>query len=339
MMNRTHVPFGGDIKDYAYGPEHQFFLWDTAADALAESAGGSGIVGRPARVRNDLEPRDGSEFGGGAFGVRNRDREMMSRGRADLTFGNLGRAAGIAAGLPGPLGAFMTAAKLARNPDPFTGYSDYDRDLIDAVGSGRMTRGAADREQVARQGSAGDVAHQVAVRDANRRANAGRGGGGGGDSGRRAATDAHDRSMAGRGYRRGGRVSQNCYNDGGIAGAVRSDSPGRADNVETMASAGTYVIPADVVSALGEGNTPAGVQWLDQAVAKLLQGDSSALKFRDGGSVPVRVSGGEYAVPPQAVAALGKGSYKAGVRKIEHLIAEIRDRTAKKLRRLPKPRR
>lgn len=46
---------------------------------------------------------------------------------------------------------------------------------------------------------------------------------------------------------------------------------GRADTVPAMLSGGEYVIPADVVAMLGDGNNEAGGKILDKLVAQLRQ--------------------------------------------------------------------
>jgi len=52
-----------------------------------------------------------------------------------------------------------------------------------------------------------------------------------------------------------------------LAGAVQeTPGGGRADDVPAMLSEGEYVIPADIVAMIGDGNTDAGVQALDTLV-------------------------------------------------------------------------
>lgn len=49
----------------------------------------------------------------------------------------------------------------------------------------------------------------------------------------------------------------------GALGLLRGASPGQADNMNAALSHGEYVVDADVVSALGDGNTEAGAKKLD----------------------------------------------------------------------------
>jgi len=51
--------------------------------------------------------------------------------------------------------------------------------------------------------------------------------------------------------------------------AMGTPGMGRADDVPAMLSEGEYVIPADVVAMIGDGNNEAGGKILDQFVAKI----------------------------------------------------------------------
>jgi hypothetical protein len=409
MTTRAYVPYSGIAEDYGYGPAHQFFLWDTAAQAI-EPASGDGIADapgvklRPDQIRTGIaDERGGSPYGGSAMveqsGRMNnpaqteRAIDVHRRGTADLTAGNIARALGMMASVPGALGPIKMGISLARNPDPFTGSvpaTQWGRDMVrrgvpvrdvqkierDTGGHGPGAGGRGHTGEGPAQGGAGGGPKGGQQMGGGKRAY--RHGGivgyemGGGvheprlwqppmrrPPPRRRGVGPTDgpirprpmptrplptapRPMPGAArpmplYPDGG--MRPGFADGGIVGAVRSSSPGRADKVEANAEEGSYIIPADVVSALGEGNTAAGVKWLDGAVERLMAGDTSAFGFKRGGRVPVRLSGGEYAVPPTAVAALGKGSYEAGARKVEALIAQIRKGSAQQMAQLPGPRR
>ena len=52
--------------------------------------------------------------------------------------------------------------------------------------------------------------------------------------------------------------------DGGHVGALRGDTPGRADKVDTTVEDGSHIIPADIVSYLGSGNTDSGFLRLEK---------------------------------------------------------------------------
>jgi hypothetical protein len=76
----------------------------------------------------------------------------------------------------------------------------------------------------------------------------------------------------------GAGADQGGLGGGQTEGLVDDDSPGQADEVsadhpthDVKLSGGEYIIPADVVAALGEGNTDAGAKRLDGIVKELRQ--------------------------------------------------------------------
>ena len=62
----------------------------------------------------------------------------------------------------------------------------------------------------------------------------------------------------------------------GALGLLKGGSPGQMDNVPISASHGEYVMDADSVSALGDGNTDAGAAKLDQMRENLRRHKRSA---------------------------------------------------------------
>lgn len=66
-----------------------------------------------------------------------------------------------------------------------------------------------------------------------------------------------------RNYARGG-AHMGYAGGGGALGLLRGGSPGQMDDVNAALSHGEYVMDADVVAALGDGNTEAGAQRLDE---------------------------------------------------------------------------
>lgn len=127
---------------------------------------------------------------------------------------------------------------------------------------------------------------------------------------------------------------------GGVAGHavgyLRGGTPGRADKIKTTAPANAYVIPADVVSALGEGNSDAGARKIEQMIA------AKRASRAKGGPVPtygtpVLLSHGEYVVAPADVIRFGNGDLRAGLRWFDAWVVEQRRKLIKKLRNLPGP--
>lgn len=116
-------------------------------------------------------------------------------------------------------------------------------------------------------------------------------------------------------------------------GLIDSATPGRADQINTAVPAGTYIVPADVVSTLGQGNTAAGGKVIDQMLAHLNSARSTPQDgYARGGHVPVKLSGGEYAIPPEQVKAAG------GPNALDNLVMMVRREMAQRAQTLPPPR-
>lgn len=116
-------------------------------------------------------------------------------------------------------------------------------------------------------------------------------------------------------------------------GLFSSDVPGRTDKLHVNVPADGYVIPADIVSSLGEGNTMAGRKVLDHMFGSV----SSHTNMAKGGKVPIVVAGGEYYVNPAAVAKVGDGDIKRGHEVLDHFVLHVRKNTVKKLKSLKPP--
>lgn len=121
-------------------------------------------------------------------------------------------------------------------------------------------------------------------------------------------------------------------------GPVVGSSGGRADTVKTAVRGGSHVIPSDVVSSLGQGNTDAGMSVLSRMFKSGPYGMAARGSRRaDGGAVPVMVSHGEFVVPPEAVAEIGGGDHDRGHAILDRFILGARQNAIETLKRLPGP--
>lgn len=157
-------------------------------------------------------------------------------------------------------------------------------------------------------------------------------------------------------------------------GLVGSGGPGRTDVHNVSVPAGSYVLPADVVSGLGEGNTMAGANVIDMMMstgpygikmprtpsgnsiprpppayeykAPSLSGLSSMFSSshaasggaQDGrGWIPIVIAGGEFVVSPDDVARLGGGDIERGHQILDRFVGHIRKKTVNTLKKLPGP--
>lgn len=122
------------------------------------------------------------------------------------------------------------------------------------------------------------------------------------------------------------------------SGLIKSVVPGRTDKHPMRVASGSYVIPADIVSHLGQNNTLAGAKFLKRKF-----GQGGTIQFANGGEVPTEVpivvAGGEFILSPEQVAAVGKGDMKAGHDKLDKMVLDTRKHHIKTLRNLKPPKR
>lgn len=153
---------------------------------------------------------------------------------------------------------------------------------------------------------------------------------------------------------------------GSDSGFLHGSTPGRADSVLTTAPGGAYVLPADVVSGLGEGNSLAGAR-IAQAIFSTGPGGiplprggggrgppRAPAEFREeaksGGSIklfkggggtkkgtPVALSHGEFVVSPEYSLWLGNGDIKRGHALLDKWVLEQRKKQIAKTKALPPP--
>ena len=148
-------------------------------------------------------------------------------------------------------------------------------------------------------------------------------------------------------------------------GPIHSPVAGRTDHLPMHVPSGSYVIPADIISAMGEGNTMAGFEVAKSIFHPIvtpssmfkpipymsgLPGASAYLGLpgqkgkADGGEiglgsppVPIVAAGGEYVIHPDDVTNLGGGDIDRGHRELDAFVKKMRAKTVNTLRKLPPP--
>jgi len=135
-------------------------------------------------------------------------------------------------------------------------------------------------------------------------------------------------------------------------GPIHSAVAGRTDHLPMHVPSGAYVLPADIVSALGEGNTMAGFKIAKNMFSQpnrtegtpygesgLPYGVPSPHKARGGATegVPIVAAGGEHVIHPDDVRWIGKGSLDDGHRILDEFVKQFRLSTVKTLKSLPGP--
>lgn len=148
------------------------------------------------------------------------------------------------------------------------------------------------------------------------------------------------------------------------AGMIHSPIPGRTDKIGMNVRGGSYVLPADVVSGMGQGNSMAGASALNKLFGQGPYGDkmrgfgtpkvnfghpmrmasmrmpriAKAGGVEAGGDhVPIVAAGGEYVIPPEVVKRIGGGDMKHGHEILDHLVLHIRKKTIHEMKHLKGP--
>ena len=122
------------------------------------------------------------------------------------------------------------------------------------------------------------------------------------------------------GYAKGGRVSNKTYYDG--------ITKGQDDRVPTTLREGDFVLTADVVSSLGDGNSRAGANILQQMINQVSSTQHPTLvKKINNSAAPIKalVSDGEFVVPKNVVLAVGQGDLDKGARVFQNLMKKVRN--------------
>ena len=135
-------------------------------------------------------------------------------------------------------------------------------------------------------------------------------------------------------------------------GPIHSPVAGRTDHLPMHVASGSYVIPADIISSMGEGNTMAGFKAARRIFTKprpmggMPYGQNSMPYaaapegHADGGAtgaVPVVVAGGEYVIHPDDVVHIGRGDLERGHKVLDAFVKKQRAKTINTLQKLPGP--
>ncbi len=135
-------------------------------------------------------------------------------------------------------------------------------------------------------------------------------------------------------------------------GPIHSAVAGRTDHLPMAVPSGSYVIPADIISAMGEGNTIAGFKHMRRIFGGVPYSGQQEPYGASGGpydeplpgkatggaaSVPIVAAGGEYVISPQQVMDAGDGDLDTGHAVLDEFVKRMRAQTVKTLRNLPGP--
>jgi hypothetical protein len=155
-------------------------------------------------------------------------------------------------------------------------------------------------------------------------------------------------------------------------GMIHSSIPGRTDKINMGVKGGSYILPADVVSGVGQGNSMAGSAIINKMFSmgpygsadkalptpKVDYGRAAQSSLRmprlnlrgtpgimaAGGvhednhkPVPIIAAGGEMVIPPEVVLRVGHGNLKHGHEILDHMVLHLRKKTIHDLKHLKPP--
>ncbi len=120
-----------------------------------------------------------------------------------------------------------------------------------------------------------------------------------------------------RNFAHGGEVSETGY--------VHGRNPGQLDDVDIKLEPNSYVIDASTLSDVGDGNSLAGDEVIERMLQKVSHFKPKRKSYAKGGAlIDARVSAGEKIIPKEKVVALGKGSSKKGIAKLNSMVKKVR---------------
>ena len=131
-------------------------------------------------------------------------------------------------------------------------------------------------------------------------------------------------------------------------GPIHSSVAGRTDHLPMIVHSGSYVLPADIISASGEGNTIAGFKHARRVFGgNPYSGDTHPYGQEHGpygmaaggktDGVPIVAAGGEYVLHPDQVRAIGGGDIDTGHKVLDEFVKRTRAELVKTLKNLPGP--
>jgi hypothetical protein len=134
-------------------------------------------------------------------------------------------------------------------------------------------------------------------------------------------------------------------------GGIASSVPGRTDAHPMRVPTGAYVLPADIVSHLGQGNTLAGMRRAERMFGKSYVPSRGVIpgQFARGGAAnessstqPIIAAGGEFVISPGAVRAWhrargGSGALPDAHEALDKWVMDTRAKHIETLKALPPP--
>lgn len=177
-------------------------------------------------------------------------------------------------------------------------------------------------------------------------------------SGNRAAISTNIREMVRAGHPQkqavaaAMRTADKYASGGGVThGFLNSPVPGRTDQLPITVGGGAYVLPADHVAALGQGNSLAGADIVNKMFKmgpygmtlanSKARGQKMKKKFAAGGVIgkptPIVAAGGEIVIPPEKIMDRFGGDIDKGHKALDSWVVSTRQQHIKTLGNLKPP--
>lgn len=102
---------------------------------------------------------------------------------------------------------------------------------------------------------------------------------------------------------------------------IEGDDKGQDDNIHVKAPVGGYVLDADVVSSIGDGNTDAGFKEINRYLENLEKKHIKKIKPK---LIDCAFSTGELQIDPRDVTAIGKNDLEKGHKVLNQFVKEVR---------------
>ncbi len=116
-------------------------------------------------------------------------------------------------------------------------------------------------------------------------------------------------------------------------GPIIGDTGGRADKVNTDVPNGCYIVPSDIVSGIGEGNTLHGMKIIEH----MFPHPHGPGATSNADPVPVAVAHGEISISPEQLEAKFGGDLEHAHAAMDHWVKLERKKIIKTLQKLPGP--
>jgi hypothetical protein len=113
-------------------------------------------------------------------------------------------------------------------------------------------------------------------------------------------------------------------------GPIRTKHPGRTDTEPMKVADGSYVLPSETISHLGQNNSEAGLRVADHlfgpngTLAGGAPGRARGGKADEGKPIDCITAGGEYVVPPETVRSIGRGDIDIGHKILDQFVLNQR---------------